>query len=143
MTTIYVTHDQVEAMTMGTRIAVMRKGVLQQVGEPQELYDRPANLFVGDVHRLAGDEPLPRPRRRAATPRRSSSASSGLPLPARRPALAGYRGREVALGIRPEHLAVGGRRRRPASRCRGQVRLVETLGFERLVHARGRRHARC
>ena len=46
ITTIYVTHDQVEAMTMGTRIAVMRKGVLQQVGPPQELYDEPANLFV-------------------------------------------------------------------------------------------------
>ena len=45
-TTIYVTHDQVEAMTMGDRVAVMRDGVLQQVGAPQELYDRPANLFV-------------------------------------------------------------------------------------------------
>src|SRR5438128_8464919 len=47
VTTIYVTHDQVEAMTMGTRVAVMRKGELQQVAEPQELYDRPVNLFVG------------------------------------------------------------------------------------------------
>ena len=46
-TTIYVTHDQVEAMTMGDRVAVMRKGELQQVAEPQELYDRPVNLFVG------------------------------------------------------------------------------------------------
>src|SRR5205823_9060079 len=46
-TTIYVTHDQVEAMTMGTRVAVMRKGELQQVAPPQELYDRPVNLFVG------------------------------------------------------------------------------------------------
>ena len=47
MTTIYVTHDQVEAMTMGDRVAVMRKGELQQVAPPQELYDRPVNLFVG------------------------------------------------------------------------------------------------
>src|SRR5471032_3651136 len=46
VTTIYVTHDQVEAMTMGTRIAIMRKGVLQQIGSPQSLYDQPANLFV-------------------------------------------------------------------------------------------------
>ena len=46
-TTIYVTHDQVEAMTMGDRVAVMRKGELQQVAPPQELYDRPVNLFVG------------------------------------------------------------------------------------------------
>src|SRR5207342_591010 len=47
VTTIYVTHDQTEAMTMGDRVAVMRKGELQQVAEPQELYDRPLNLFVG------------------------------------------------------------------------------------------------
>src|SRR5260221_11663167 len=47
VTTIYVTHDQVEAMTMGDRVAVMRKGELQQVADPQELYDRPVNLFVG------------------------------------------------------------------------------------------------
>src|SRR5205814_742991 len=46
VTTIYVTHDQTEAMTLGHRVAVMKKGVLQQVAEPQELYDRPANLFV-------------------------------------------------------------------------------------------------
>ena len=46
-TTIYVTHDQVEAMTMGDRVAVMRKGELQQVADPQTLYDRPVNLFVG------------------------------------------------------------------------------------------------
>ena len=46
VTTIYVTHDQIEAMTLGERVAVMRKGELQQVGAPQELYDRPANLFV-------------------------------------------------------------------------------------------------
>ena len=45
-TTIYVTHDQVEAMTMGDRIAVMKKGVLQQIGTPEELYTRPANVFV-------------------------------------------------------------------------------------------------
>src|SRR5512132_4621491 len=46
-TTIYVTHDQIEAMTMGDRVAVMRKGEIQQVAAPQELYDRPVNLFVG------------------------------------------------------------------------------------------------
>ena len=46
MTTVYVTHDQTEAMTLGDRVAVMRRGVLQQVGPPQELYDRPVNLFV-------------------------------------------------------------------------------------------------
>src|SRR4029077_14652754 len=49
VTTLYVTHDQVEAMTMGDRVAVMRKGELQQVADPQTLYDRPVNLFVGGV----------------------------------------------------------------------------------------------
>ena len=53
MTTIYVTHDQVEAMTMGDRVAVLRKGMLQQVDSPQALYDHPDNLFVGELHRLA------------------------------------------------------------------------------------------
>ena len=136
VTTIYVTHDQVEAMTMGTRIAVMRKGVLQQVGAPQELYDRPANLFVADVHRLARDEPLPRAgssdRRR---PRRSSSASSGCALPAPPPALAGV---PRARGRARHPARASGLRRGPAtaaSTLRGHVRLVETLGFERLVHA--------
>ena len=55
-TTVYVTHDQTEAMTLGDRVAVMRSGTIQQVGSPQELYDAPANLFVAGIHRLAGDE---------------------------------------------------------------------------------------
>ena len=64
-TTIFVTHDQVEAMTMADRVAVMRNGVLQQIGPPQELYERPVNLFVAELHRLAADE-LPRAGRSAA-----------------------------------------------------------------------------
>ena len=63
VTTIYVTHDQVEAMTMGDRIAVMRKGVLQQQGPPEELYDQPANLFVAEFIGSPADEPLPGPVR--------------------------------------------------------------------------------
>ena len=55
-TTVYVTHDQTEAMTLGDRVAVMRAGVLQQVGSPMELYDQPAEPLRGRVHRLAGDE---------------------------------------------------------------------------------------
>ena len=55
-TTVYVTHDQTEAMTLGDRVAVMLSGVLQQVGSPMELYNNPANLFVAGLHRLAGDE---------------------------------------------------------------------------------------
>ena len=59
-TTLYVTHDQTEAMTMGDRVAVMRDGRLEQVDTPQRLYEQPANMFVAGLHRLAGDEPAAR-----------------------------------------------------------------------------------
>ena len=121
VTTIYVTHDQVEAMTMGTRIAVMRKGVLQQVGAAAGALRPAGQPLRRDVHRLARDEPLPRARASTATAGRASSASSGCRCRAR----AGqrsprYRGREVALGIRPEHLALGASdrpRRASAAAC--------------------------
>jgi len=138
-TTIYVTHDQVEAMTMGDRIAVMRNGILQQTGAPQHVYDRPANLFVasfigsppmnlvearlerrnGDLVALVGEQELIVP------PEVSSE----------RRALGSYTGRTVGLGIRPEHVrdpaqsADGGR-----SRLRGLVKAMEALGSEVLVH---------
>ena len=60
-TTVYVTHDQTEAMTLGDRVAVMRGGIIQQVAPPKELYEQPANLFVAGVHRLTVDELRPRP----------------------------------------------------------------------------------
>ena len=134
VTTMYVTHDQVEAMTMGTRIAVMRDGVLQQLGPPQALYDEPDNLFVatfvgspamnllrGRIER-EGRPARVRPRRRAAT------AAAGPPA-----ALAAYAGSEVAVGVRPEHLgdADGAAGDRP--RLRGRVTFVELLGAERSV----------
>ena len=90
-TTIYVTHDQVEAMTMGDRIAVMSKGVLQQIGTPEDLYTQPANTFVADVHRLAGDEPRARARW-------SASAARG---PARRLPAGARRARQRRAGRRP------------------------------------------
>ena len=108
VTTIYVTHDQVEAMTMGTRIAVMRKGVLQQVGRAAGAL-RPARQPVRrDVHRLARDEPVPgqdrarrgasvRRRRPAAARRRSTNGFVRAPARA-------YAGADVAVGVRPEHL---------------------------------------
>ena len=57
VTTIYVTHDQIEAMTLGNRVAVLSRGVLQQVERPLELYERPVQPVRGRLHRLAGDEP--------------------------------------------------------------------------------------
>ena len=78
-TTVYVTHDQTEAMTLGDRVAVMLSGVLQQVGSPMELYNNPANLFVAGLHRLAGHELHARHARRRRGP----------PPDGRRPAAAG------------------------------------------------------
>ncbi|MGZ8694717.1 MAG: ABC transporter ATP-binding protein [Gaiellaceae bacterium] len=140
VTTIYVTHDQVEAMTMGDRVAVMRKGELQQAAEPQELYDHPVNLFV------AGFIGSPAMNLLEAT---LQSHNGGLTVRsgsqeillsqetlAQRPALRSYEGRTVVLGIRPEDLedhrlagesAHGGR-------LQGTVTLRESLGAEIIVH---------
>jgi multiple sugar transport system ATP-binding protein len=97
VTTIYVTHDQIEAMTMSDRVAVMRKGVRQQVATPQELYRRPANVFVGG---FIGSPPL--------NLLEATVAGGSLRLGSQtievgaRTELAAYEGRAVALGARPE-----------------------------------------
>ena len=138
VTTLYVTHDQVEAMTMGTRIAIMRKGVLQQIGSPQSVYEKPANLFVATFvgspamnlfrtgiesfdGRLAcriGDQQL-------------SLHSAAL---AQQPKLASYVGRELAVGIRPEDIHGSEHLNNGWPSLRGEVRLVESLGPERFLH---------
>jgi multiple sugar transport system ATP-binding protein len=141
VTTIYVTHDQTEAMTLGDRVAVMRRGVLQQVASPQVLYDHPENLFVaafigspamnlvsarleradyGDLTlRLGGDQTVSEPR----------------DLLAKRPALAGYVGRAVVIGVRPEDMAdadlepaAGG------ATLSATADLVEAMGSDVFVH---------
>jgi multiple sugar transport system ATP-binding protein len=139
-TTIYVTHDQIEAMTMGHRIVVMRAGVIQQVGKPQEVYDNPVNTFVaaflgsprinlhtgglqadgGTLVFANGDVAIPLPAPLAAQ-------AQGAPV-----------GGEVALGVRPEDVAVDrngtaaaeGRVRLPAT-----VALVEPVGSDLYVNA--------
>jgi multiple sugar transport system ATP-binding protein len=140
-TTIYVTHDQVEAMTMGDRVAVMRKGELQQVAPPQELYDRPVNLFVGGfigspamnmldatVNRTNGTVSL-----KLSDDQSLEVDPSCLDL---HPALAGYDGRKVVLGIRPESLEEASLAPdAPATRrIHGRVELREALGSELMVH---------
>jgi multiple sugar transport system ATP-binding protein len=140
VTTIYVTHDQVEAMTMGDRVAVMRKGELQQVAEPQELYDHPVNLFVGGFIGSPAMNMI-----EATLERRDGSLvakagdqhlSLGEETVAAKPALRRYEGRDVVLGIRPEDLedaALAGDV--PADRrLRGEVQLREALGSEIMVH---------
>jgi multiple sugar transport system ATP-binding protein len=108
VTTVYVTHDQVEAMTLGDRVAVMRGGILQQVDVPQALYDRPANLFVAE---FIGSPAMNLVR---ATLRRSDGrlvaefGENRLRIPeelaSARPALTGFEGRELILGVRPEDI---------------------------------------
>ncbi|API57038.1 ABC transporter ATP-binding protein (plasmid) [Rhizobium leguminosarum] len=133
VTTVYVTHDQVEAMTMGDRVAVMKSGVLQQLGTPRSLYDQPANLFVASfmgspaMNLLAADlfatENGPEARFGQA-----SILFSGEVL-AERPRIASAAGRAVVLGIRPEAFQPV-----DAGGLTGAVAFVEDLGANLLVH---------
>ncbi len=140
VTTIYVTHDQVEAMTMGDRVAVMRKGQLQQVAPPQELYDHPVNLFVGGFIGSPAMNMLEATLERdngnlvvAAGTQRMSLDDSCL---SGRPALKGYEGRKIVLGIRPEDLedAELAHDIPDDRRMHGNVTLREALGSELMVH---------
>jgi len=104
VTTVYVTHDQVEAMTLGHRVCVLRDGQLQQVDTPQALYDKPVNLFVAGFMGSPAMNFVSAELAREAGPS-VTFAGYRLPLPAAvldaRPGLSGYLGREVILGIRP------------------------------------------
>jgi multiple sugar transport system ATP-binding protein len=136
VTTVYVTHDQIEAMTMGDRVAVLSRGILQQVGTPQDLYDHPDNLFVGAF--------IGSPQMNLLEATVSSNGggttlkfgSSTLTVPAsvlaKAPSLAGYDGRRVAVGIRPEHLSVG--TDGAADTISGVVDVREGLGSEVILH---------
>jgi multiple sugar transport system ATP-binding protein len=140
VTTFYVTHDQVEAMTMGHRVAVIKDGYLQQVDTPQNLYDRPANAFVGAfigspsmnlydaTVGIEGDKGW------------VTLGSQMIPIAdetlAARPALKGYNGKSVVLGIRPEDfedaaMATGVR---DGATIRGTINLLEALGSEIMAH---------
>ena len=139
-TTIYVTHDQTEAMTMGDRVAVMKKGQLQQVAPPQELYDHPDNLFVagfiGSPAMNLVEATLERGDDGMTVSFGTTRLALDASLVAARPALAAYDGRSVVLGIRPESLedaslAVDAS---PDRRIRARVDLRESLGSEVLVH---------
>src|SRR5262249_15965398 len=108
VTTIYVTHDQVEAMTMGDRVAVMRRGELQQMAQPQNLYDSPTNLFgaglIGSPAMTIFEATVERRAGCLAVRLGGQELSIPADVAQRRPALAGYVGRMLAVGIRPEHL---------------------------------------
>ncbi len=135
-TTIYVTHDQVEAMTMGTRIAVLKDGKLQQVGTPLHVYESPANAFVAQ---FIGTPPMNFVRGVLADGgTRVAAPAFSIPVPAGlRGATAGRDGRQVIAGIRPEHVLPDGRGARgDTAPVPVVVEIVETLGDEVVVHAR-------
>jgi multiple sugar transport system ATP-binding protein len=139
-TTIYVTHDQVEAMTMGDRVAVMRKGELQQVATPQDLYDRPVNLFVGGFIGSPAmnmlEATLVRSNGGLAVEAGGQRLSVDQQLISAQPALQSYEGKKVVLGIRPEDLEDAAVAKDvPADRrLHGKVELIEALGSEIMAH---------
>ena len=133
-TTIYVTHDQVEAMTMGDRIAVMKDGVLQQVGTPQELYDHPTNIFVAGF--------IGSPAMNFATTKAEGKdllfggAKLELTGDQARAADSRPQGSSVLIGFRPEHIELAnGTNGANAVRFPATVEVVEYLGNEELIHA--------
>jgi multiple sugar transport system ATP-binding protein len=139
VTTIYVTHDQVEAMTMGDRVAVMRKGELQQVDSPQVLYDHPNNLFVGGFigsPAMNMVEATLHPSNGGLTAELGSQRIDLGEALAQRPALRDFEGRDVILGIRPEDLedVALEPNTSPEHRLKGEVELTEALGSEIMVH---------
>jgi multiple sugar transport system ATP-binding protein len=140
VTTIYVTHDQVEAMTMGDRVAVMRKGELQQVASPQELYDNPVNLFVGGFIGSPAMNLVEGKLERENGGLVAALGDARLRLDdenlAARPALKSFEDRPVVVGIRPEHLEDASIAHEDSSdrRLTGLVELREALGSELMVH---------
>ncbi|MDX6537668.1 MAG: multiple sugar transport system ATP-binding protein [Gaiellales bacterium] len=140
VTTLYVTHDQVEALTMGDRVAVMKKGELQQVDDAQVLYDRPLNVFVAAFIGSPSMNLLEAKLEKSGSDFRVRLGSQTLTLDdeamAAHGALTGYDGREVIVGIRPEDMEDPALAPDiPADRhLKGKVELTEALGSEIMVH---------
>jgi len=137
ITTLYVTHDQVEAMTLGHRVAVMREGRLQQVAEPRALYQHPANIFVGSFIGNPGMNLL-----RASLSRKEDNLAlnlgeTTLPLSpeniASHPGIEAWCERELLVGIRPEAISLSGEN--GPGTVHAVARSIEALGHETLVHA--------
>ncbi|MBU1698995.1 MAG: sn-glycerol-3-phosphate ABC transporter ATP-binding protein UgpC [Candidatus Eisenbacteria bacterium] len=130
VTTVYVTHDQVEAMTMGERIVVLKDGIVQQIGEPLEIYQKPINLFVAgfigspQMNLFRADV--------SADAARIALFGTSLPLPeSGRKLLTGSSGKAVDLGLRPENVHLD-----PAGAVKTEVTLVEPTGGESYVYSR-------
>jgi multiple sugar transport system ATP-binding protein len=140
VTSLYVTHDQVEAMTMGDSVAVLKKGFLQQVDKPQNLYRKPANLFVAGFIGSPAMNIVPATLQSENGSRWIEFGAHRLALPdeviGQRPALEGYVGREVFVGIRPEQMedAALVSEAPESRRLRTKVDLFEDMGNEAFVH---------
>ena len=134
-TTIYVTHDQIEAMTMGDRVAVLRDGVLQQIGKPKELYDNPTNIFVAgfigspSMNLFSGylsDGVLQFGRNSISLPKSLTESKRGL---------AAFDNREIIFGVRPEDISeTTSCLDATRTKIRAYVSVVEELGSEHVVH---------
>jgi multiple sugar transport system ATP-binding protein len=135
VSTIYVTHDQIEAMTMGDRVTVMRSGVLQQVDTPQNLYDNPDNIFVAAFIGSPAMNLYDAVVSEGARSLKLGSQQIDLPESVRvkRPALIKYAGKDVVVGLRPEHLPAEAADS-TGPKLSGEVDLVEALGSELVVH---------
>jgi multiple sugar transport system ATP-binding protein len=128
-TTVYVTHDQVEALTLGTKVAVMKEGVIQQIADPQTIYERPANMFV------AGFIGSPTMNFLSGTLEKNGDTyalrhgAGALPLPGLEQDASAFVGRQVVAGIRPESLGAGS----GPSTLSGKVDVVEPTGPDTMV----------
>lgn len=138
-TTIYVTHDQTEAMTMGDRIVVMKDGVIQQVGAPLEIYNRPANMFVGG---FIGSPPMNFIHGVLKSTNHGYEVDAGafrLPVPAEKAAaytaLGSYAEKPIVIGIRPEDIRDGrGVDANDPELVSADVEVVEPMGSETIVY---------
>ena len=138
-TTVYVTHDQVEAMTMGDRIAVMRDGLLQQVGSPQDLYDHPQNIFVAG---FIGSPSMNFATANATEGQELMLGNARLELTGKPAKAAAERpkGTDLLIGFRPEHLELVNGQDTDAVKFPAKVDVVEYLGNEVLIHAQAEGH---
>ena len=136
-TIVYVTHDQIEAMTLATMIAVMKDGVLQQVGTPAEIYNSPANMFVADFMGSPSMNLIPVTVRRNGAGLVADVADSGAAAvtfavpPSAEAGLASYAGKGAILGIRPEAIATGATAARGGANC--HVKVIEPAGADTFV----------
>jgi multiple sugar transport system ATP-binding protein len=131
-TVVYVTHDQVEAMTMGSRIAVMSDGLLQQVGTPQQLYDNPINRFVAGFIGSPAMNFIDVDQSNGAL--KADGGAIEIPLPDRFRQAVGADGKKLVAGFRPEHIEIGGNGATTGARFRATADVVEYLGNEELLH---------